>query len=158
MLAVVAGAVAVPALYRRVDEEIRRRVEARIAQHYRGSESQHPLRRIGAKGKGIRIHDLSIVEPGAEGPHAELLHVEEALLECPTEWKDLIQGDPPVRRVTVRRPTLRITHRPDGAWSAAKLLPPPQFGDRPPEVTVESGVIEIFDPLKAPPARSRCGT
>jgi len=47
--------------------------------------------------------------------------------------------------VTIRRPTLRVTRRADGGWSAAKLLPPPQFGDRPPEVTIENGTIEIFD-------------
>ena len=93
---------------------------------------------------------MSIVEPGAEGPHAELLHVEEALFECPTEWKGLIQGDLPVRRVTVRRPTLRATRRPNGVWSAARLFPPPQFSDHPPEVKFEGGVIEIFDPQKTP--------
>ena len=61
-----------------------------------------------------------------------------------------------MRRITVHRPTLRVTHRPDGAWSAVKLLPPPQFGDRPPEVVVETAAIEIFDPrtpASAPPLR-----
>ncbi len=149
MLAVVAGAVAVPLLYRRVDEEIRRRVESRIAQHYHGLKVSIRSAEL-VEGKGIRVRDLSIVEPGAEGPRAEVLHIEEALFECSTQWNQLVQGDPSVRRVTVRRPTLRVTHRPDGAWSAAKLLPPPRFGDRPPEVTVESGVIEVFDPLKVP--------
>ena len=50
----------------------------------------------------------------------------------------------------MRRPTLRVTRRLDGTWSAAKLFPPPKFGDRPPEVTVENGTIEIFDPTKSP--------
>ena len=149
VLAVIAGAVAVPLLYRRVDEEIRRRVEMRIAQHYQGLKVSIRSAEL-VEGTGIRVRDLSIVEPGAEGPHAELLHIEEAILECPTELKELLKGDPDVRRVKVRRPTLRVTRRPDGGWSAAKLLPPPRFGEHPPEVTVEGGVIEIFDPLKTP--------
>ncbi len=149
MLAVVAGAVAFPRLYRRVDEELRRQFEARIARHYHALKVSLRSAEL-VQGKGILIRDLTIVEPGAEGPHAELLNIEEALVECPTEWKNLIHADLPVRRVTIRRATLRNTHRPGGGWSAAKLLPPPHFGDRPPEVVVENGVIEIFDPLKAP--------
>lgn len=151
VLAVVAGAVAFPFLYRRVDEEIRRAVETRIAQHYSGLNVSLRSAEL-VDGTGIRVRDLSIIEPGAEGPRAELLHIEEAILECPTEWnelwKALVNGDLGVRRVKVRRPTLRLTHCPDGSWSAGKLLPPPQFGDQPPEVTVEGGVVEVSDPLK----------
>ena len=149
MLAVVAGAVAWPRIYHRGEEELRRQLEAWIAHHYRGLKVTLRSAEL-VQGKGILIHDLAIVEPNAEGPHAELLNIDEALLECPTEWKNWIQGDVPVRRVVVRRATLRNTHRPRGGWSAAKLLPPPHFGNRPPEVIVESGLIEIFDPLKAP--------
>jgi hypothetical protein len=155
VLAIIAGAVAIPRFYHRVDEELRRHVETLIDQHYRAQKDHRDLKvslRSAelVQGKGILIHDLAIVEPGAEGPHAELLNIEEALVECPTEWKNLLQADLPIHRVTVRRATLRNTHRPNGTWSGAKLLPPPHFGDRPPEVIVESGVIEIFDPLKTP--------
>ena len=62
-----------------------------FAQHYPGLKVSIRSAQL-VEGKGIRIHDLSIVEPGAEGPRAELLHIEEALLECPTDWKELIQG------------------------------------------------------------------
>ena len=78
-----------------------------------------------------------------------MLHVEEVLLECPTDWKQLLQGDPPISRVTLRRPTWRATRLPGGGWSTAKLLPPPVLGKHPPEVICENGVIEICDPRKA---------
>jgi hypothetical protein len=149
VLASIAGAVAVPRFYHRVDEELCRHVESLVAQHYHALKVSLRSAEL-VQGKGILIHDLAIVEPGAEGPHAELLTIGEVLLECPTEWKNLVQADLPIRRVTIRRATLRNTHRPNGAWSGVKLLPPPHFGDHPPEVIVESGVIEIFDPLKAP--------
>jgi hypothetical protein len=145
----VAGVAAALALYPRMNEEICRRVEAKLSGHYRGLKVTVRSAEV-VEGKGIRIHDLSIVEQGAEGPRAELLHVDEALLECSTDWKELVQGEPAVHRVIVRRPTLRATHRPDGSWSAGQLFPPPQFGDQPPEVKIEGGLIEVLDPLKAP--------
>ena len=151
VLLAVAGTVAAVCLYRRMDEEIRRRAVAQIAKHYPGLKVAVGSAQL-VEGKGVRVYDVAIVEPGAEGPQPELLRIEEMLLECPTDWKQLIQGDLPVRRVTVRRPMLRVTRRPDGTWSVAKLLQSAHCAGPSPPVTVENGVIEIFDPLKTPPA------
>ena len=148
-MAVVAGAVAAFCLYRQVNSEIRRRVETRLAQHYKGLIPKIRSAQL-VEGKGIRVFDLSISDPSIEGPCGELLRVEEAMFECSTDWQELIKGDPQVHRVTIRRPTLRVVRLPDGAWSAGKLLPPPHFGDQPPEVTIENGTIEIVDSLKTP--------
>ena len=54
-------------------------------------------------------------------------------------------------RVVVRRPTLRIKSAAT-VWSTAKLVPVPKFGHRAPEVVVENGTIEVFDPFKNPPS------
>ncbi len=150
-LLAVAGTVTAVCLYRRMDEEIRRRAVAQIAKHYPGLKVAVGSAQL-VEGKGVRVYDVVIVEPGAEGPQPELLRIEEVLLECPTDWKQLMQGDLPVRRVTVRRPVLRVTRRPDGTWSVAKLLQSVHCAGPWPPVTVENGIIEIFDPLKAPPA------
>jgi hypothetical protein len=149
VLTVVVGAAAVLALYSRLNDEIRRQIEAKLAEHYPGLNVSIRSAEL-VEGKGIRLRDLSISERGAEGPNAEVLYVEELLLTCSTDWKDLVQGDPKVQRVTVRRPRLRATHRPDGSWSVAKLLPLPQLKNRPPDVAIDNGIIEIFDPLKTP--------
>ena len=149
MAAVVAGAVAIVCLYRQVDEQIRRQTETRLAQHYSGLKVSVRSAQL-VEGKGIRIRDLSIVEPDADGPCAELLHVEEAMFECSTDWKNLVQGNIEVHRATLRRPTLRAMRRPDGTWSSTQLLPIPSFGPQPPEAVVEGGVVEIFDPQKKP--------
>jgi hypothetical protein len=142
------GAVAaVPYFYRRVDEEIRHRIEALFAQHYTGLKPTVGSAELVA-GQGIRVRDISIVEPGAEGPRAKLAYVEEMFIACQTDVKELICRDPVVTHVTLRRPTIWVTRRPDGTWSAAKLFPPPRFGNQSPEVTIENGTIEIFDPLK----------
>lgn len=147
MAAVVAGAVAIVCLYRQVDEEIRRQAEQRLAQHYSGLKVTIRSAQL-VEGKGIRIRDLSIVEPNAAATGVELLHVEEAMFECPTDWKNLAQGNIDVHRATLRRPTLRATRQPDGTWSSAKLLPVPSFSAQPPEAVVEGGVVEIMDPQK----------
>ncbi|MEN6558152.1 MAG: AsmA-like C-terminal region-containing protein [Thermoguttaceae bacterium] len=151
MLALVVGAASALAIYTRLNDELRCRIEKLVADHY---QAQGLKVRLGSAelldGKGIRLRNLSIVEPGADGPRPELFWTEEILLECTTDLKELLQHNPDVRRVTIRRPTLYMTRRPDGHWSATKLLPPPHFGDHPPPVTVEGGAIELFDPQKSP--------
>ncbi|MGD0518703.1 MAG: hypothetical protein ABSA26_14305, partial [Thermoguttaceae bacterium] len=147
VLCAIGAVAAVPYFYRRVDEEIRHRIEALFAQHYTGLKPTVGSAELVA-GQGIRVRNLSIVEPGAEGPRAELANVEEMFIACQTDVKELICRDPVVTHVTVRRPTIRVTRRPDGTWSAAKLFPPPHFGNQSPQVTIENGTIEIFDPLK----------
>jgi hypothetical protein len=148
-LVIVVGAAAVFALYPRLNEEIRSHFEAKIGGHYRNLKVQVRSAEL-VEGKGIVVHGFSISERAAEGPQAELLSVDEVVLECNTDWKKLIQEDLDIRRVTFRRPKLHATHRPDDTWSTAKLLPPPQYGLHPPEVIVESGSVEIFDPRKTP--------
>jgi hypothetical protein len=149
VLGAVAVAAAVPYLYRRVDEEIRRRVEDRIAQHYAGLKV-----RIGSAeavgGEGIKVRNLVVVEPGAEGPRPELIQVEEVLLGCQADAQELLRGEPQFTHIVVRRPLIRVTRRRDGTWSVSKLLPVPKFNDRPIETRIENGTIEIFDPLKNP--------
>jgi hypothetical protein len=153
VLGVIGVAAAVPFLYRRVDEQIRSRVEAQIAQHYVGLKVSIRSAEL-VEGEGIKVRDLVIVEPGADGPHPELLHAEELLLGYQGDLKELItdsvQGEPQFTQITLRRPTFRITRRPDGSFSTAKLLPLPKFDDRPIQTRIENAVIEIFDPLKNP--------
>ncbi len=77
-----------------------------------------------------------------------MLCVEEMFLSCQTDVKELICREPVVAHITLRRPTVRVARRLDGTWGAARLFPPPRFGDQSPEVSIENGAVEIFDPLK----------
>jgi hypothetical protein len=153
MLGVAAAVAAGFYLYRHFDESIRCRIEAVIAQHY--AQCSPGLKPSVAsaeliQGEGIRIHGLTITEPGAAGPRGELLSLEEVRLVCNTDLQDFLTKEPEVTEVVVRRPKLWATRRPDGSWSAARLLPWPKFGKHPPAVKVENGTIEIFDPLSTP--------
>ena len=145
MLSVVAGGVALFCLWRQIDEQVRCRVEARLAGHYKDLKVRVRSAQL-VEGHGIRVRDLTISDPGAGG---EILHVEEMLLDCPTDWRQLLEGEPPVRRVTIRRSTLRVVRRSDGTWNTACLLPLPSFSKRPPEVVWQDGIIEIVDARKA---------
>ena len=148
-LSVVGAALAVPYFYRHLDEKISQQVQLRLAQQYPGLKVTIGSATL-VKGEGISIRGLSILELGAEGPAAELLTYDECFLHCRTDLQDLLTGDLEVTQVTIRHPTLRMTHRPNGSWSTAKLLPLPKLSKRPPQVTVENGTVEIFDPLKNP--------
>ena len=145
---VVAAALLVPYFYHRMDEGIRGRAEEMLAKHYPGLRIKlHSA--VLMKGEGIALRGLSIIDPTAEGPGAELLSYDECFLACSTDLADLLSGQVNPTRVIIRRPTLRMTRRPDGSWSAARLLPFPNFSDGPlPEIRFENGTIEVFDPTR----------
>jgi hypothetical protein len=150
LLAGLFGAViAVACLYHQVDEQIRRWVEDKLTQCYPGLKVTVRFAEL-VEGQGVEIRGLSILEPGAEGPRAELLHVEEVFVACPANLTELISGRLEIHRIVVRRPTLRVTRRPDGTWSVEKLLPRGVIGSRRPPLAIEDGTIEIFDPIKNP--------
>ena len=152
LLAGVIGlAISIPYLYRQLDNEVRRRIEAKFAQHYTGLKVRLRSAEL-VKGEGIQVRGLSILDPAAQGPRAELLRLEEAFLSCCVDLDKLATQEPEVTRVVVRRPTVRITRCRDGTWSLDKLLPLPRFGHSTPEVTIENGTVEIVDPTKSPPS------
>jgi len=151
LLLLATAGVVVGAVYfhRRVDEEVRLRVEREIAQYYPGLKVSVRRAKL-IDGEGIELRGVSIVEPGADGPRAELITIEEMFLACSTDWRELISGQPVVRRILLRRPTYRVTRRADGRWTTDRMLPAPRTGADAPELRIENGVIEVFDPLRAP--------
>ena len=91
VLCVIGAVAAVPYFYRRVDEELRRRIEARFAQHYAGLKVTVGSAEL-VTGQGIKVRDLAIMEPGADGPRAELANVEELFIVCQSDLKELTFG------------------------------------------------------------------
>lgn len=152
LLVGLAGAViAVPLLYHRVDEVIRRRVEQHFAQRYPDLNVTVRSAEL-VEGEGIRVRGVSILDPSLAGPRAELLQLEEAFLYCRADLNALVSGELEVDRVMVRRPVLRATSQPDGRWNVEKLLAEPPPGEPMPSMWIENGTVEIFEPAKRPPA------
>ena len=138
--------------YSRVNDEIRQRVLAKWQEHYPNLVVNIRSASL-VEGEGIEIRGLSLLDPNATGPQAELAYFDEIMLYCQTSLPELLQGEPKFTHVVVRRPMIHATRRTDGGWSAAQLLPLPKFSKRPVEITVQNGAIEFFDPLKDPASR-----
>ncbi|REK07901.1 MAG: hypothetical protein DWQ37_20890 [Planctomycetota bacterium] len=144
--------IAIPLWYRqlfyRVEEEVRVRVEAVIAEKLPHLKVHVAAARLSAD--GIEVRGLSIAEPGAAGPQGELAFVDVMILKCRTSPQELLSGAPVITSVRVLRPVLRATRRPDGSYSLSKLFPLPKPPGPPPPAAIEDGRVEIFDPLRNP--------
>lgn len=128
--------------YLQLDEQVRRQAELLLARHYDGLRVEVGGARV-VKGRGVRLYDLAISRPLPTGERQPLLTVEEAMLDCSTDWNEMLTGDLGIQRVLAKRPVLHVTRQVDGAWSIASLWPPPDFGDNPPVVDVEDGTLLV---------------
>jgi hypothetical protein len=148
----VAALVASPLWYRkvfwRIEEELRANVEAALAARVPHLEVR--VRAAHFAANGIEVRGLSISEPGAAGPQAELVYCDVVFLECRTNPQELLSGEPAITHIRVSDPIVRATRRRDGTFSLHKLFPLPKPPDPAPGLTIENGSIEIFDPLKNP--------
>ncbi len=85
---------AVPFLYTRVDEEIRRRVEEKLQAHYVNLTVHVRFAKL-VEGEGIEVREVSILDPRLSGPQAELAYIDEIFIACGTELGQLASGLPP---------------------------------------------------------------
>ncbi len=132
----------------RVEEEIRARAEAKISQRFPNLEVHVQSARLA--NDGIEVRGISLVEPNVVGPQPELAYFDEAFLACDTNLQELVSGDPQITSVKLIRPVIRATRRPDGRFHLGKLRPVSQPENPLPPLTIDSGTVEVFDPLKNP--------
>lgn len=149
LLCVLGGLAAVPFLYSRLDDEIRRRVEEKLQAHYADLAVSVRFAKL-VEGEGIEVRGVSIFLPVASGSPVELAYIDEIFVACGTELAQLASGLPPIEHIYVRRPRIRLTRTPDGAWSGEQLWPPPKLSERPADITIENGVVECADPTREP--------
>ena len=147
LLALVTAAVCSFGLYfihSRLDEEIRLFIRDKFQTHYPGLivriRSAHRV-----EGRGIEIRGLSISEQTKDGRALALVYVEELFAECPTELADLVAGNTQSTQLVIRGAKLQAIRFPGDKWNAAKLFPPPKFGDTPPPITIENSTVDILD-------------
>jgi AsmA-like C-terminal region len=157
---VIAAVIAIPYLYRQVDEGVRREIQRKFAAHYVGMPVKvRSAARV--EGKGIELRGFSIgtisnesslgSQSKTESEEKPIFKAEEFFIHCNTDLADWIkQKNVCASRITLRRPTIRVVRAVDGSWSVARLLPLPSWSDTPPDVTIEGGVIEIVDQTKSP--------
>jgi hypothetical protein len=127
--------------YNRVDEEIRKWVEALLARHYTGVVVSVKYARL-LEREGFEIGGVSFSERNARVPGQHLAYVDEILVRCRPSWRDLLAGRVQISEIVVRRPVIRATRLPDGTWTLSRLLPE-RCRHPYPQMRIENGVIEI---------------
>lgn len=137
-------------LDRRLDEEIRQRVETMIAEGYPNLavnvRSAHFL-----ENEGISIRGLRIQDPNLTGPEATILEVDEIFLRSKAGLQDLLRDSLKVESFVISRPRMHARCDKDGQWNVQQLVPVPKLGDNEPVGgQIQNGQIEIVDEHKSP--------
>ncbi|MCI0492246.1 MAG: hypothetical protein L0Z07_04840, partial [Planctomycetes bacterium] len=131
-------------LYFRLDDEIRRHVEHRIANHYRDF-AVHVGSAQYENDRGITIHDLSILDPQRNNTPQPLLSVDELFLSGNVPMEELLSGQPHVERIIVQGATLRAVRLGNGRWNVGALVPLPKFSDQAPVLVIEDATLILED-------------
>jgi hypothetical protein len=153
LLAVAGGVVGFAYLYLRLDDEIRRQVERRIADHYPNLTVQVGRARF-EQDRGISIFDVVIADGQPEAKIQSMLSIGEMHLIGKVGMDDLVTSDLAISEVVVRRATLRAVRSPDGRWNFHALMPLPQFGSRSPAVRIDDAVLIVENAAQPTEART----
>lgn len=100
------------------------------------------------EGQGIEIRGLALVKTTETGQLVPLIEIDEILLACNANLKDLLQNHLQVSHILVRRPKVTATRQPDGSWDVQRLFPLPKFSSTKPPISVDEASIQITDPSR----------
>lgn len=137
-------------LFFRLDDEVRRFAERKLADHYKHLVVQVGSARL-LPAKGVAMYDVSLAERSATGEPVPILTVAEVRLEGPFRVETLLRGAAHADRVVVIRPVLHATRRTDGGWNLERLLPPPKSGGPPSPVEVRDATLMLHESASRPP-------
>lgn len=131
-------------LYFRLDDEIRRQVESKLADYYRDFDVRIGSARFDAD-RGIDIGTLTLTPKSPDGTSQPVLSIEGMYLAGKLRMDQLVTGQMQIDDVTVRGAKLRLVRQTDGRWNAEALLPLPCFGKQSPRVKIEDASSTIVD-------------
>ncbi len=135
-------------LYVRIDDEIRRQVERRLADFYHDFDVHVGSARFDSD-RGIAISNLTIMQKVADGSSQPVLAIEEMYLAGKLRIDQLVTDQLQIEEVAVRGAKLRMVRQTDGQWNARALLPLPHFGRCSPKVKIEDASATIEDASNA---------
>ena len=125
----------------RIDDEVCRRVEIRLAEIFPTLDVAVEEAEL-VQGQGILVRGLTFHAPTLAGDAAQLVEVDEVLLSCSTSLADLAAGDLQLKELHLRRPLVHAVMLEDGAWNLAEFQPAGEGGEIVP-VTVEDASFVI---------------
>lgn len=131
-------------LYYNLNNEIRIYVENKFAKHYDDMlVSVRSARFI--EGKGIEIRGLSISQKVSAYQTQEMVSLDEIMVYCSTDPRDLAAGEFKVERIVAKRPRLTAMIEPDQQINLRKLFPLPKWGHDNPEIEVIDASLLLAD-------------
>jgi hypothetical protein len=141
----IAGAVVVGGyLYVRIDDEIRRQVESKLADFYRDFDVHVDSARFDSD-RGIAISNVTLTQKVADGTSQPVLGIEEMYLAGKLRLDQLVTDQLQIDEIAVRGAKLRLVKQIDGQWNARTLLPLPHFGKCSPKIKIEDASATIED-------------
>jgi len=150
---VVAGLAVGGYLYFRLDDEIRRQVEQRLAGHYKDLKVHVGGARF-EQDRGIAIYDITVRDPRLDAAREPILSIDEMYLTGKVRLEQLVSNNLPVEQIVVRRPMMRAVRQHDGQWNVASLLPLPQLSDQSPELKIEDATLIVADTVHSAAAQT----
>ncbi len=127
-------------LYVRIDDEIRRQVERRLADFYHDFNVHVGSARFD-NDRGIAIAHLKL----GDGTSQPVLEIDEMYLAGKLRLDQLVTDQLQIEEITIRGAKLRMVKQIDSKWNASALLPVPHFGKTSPRVKIEDASATIQD-------------
>ena len=144
----VAGVVAAGAIgSSRLGEEVRSRVQLRLAQEFPALSVQVQGASL-VEGEGIVVRGVSLIDPSLPKECRQMLWIDEVRLACSTNLADLIAGAPRISAVRLRRPVVHAVRQAEGRWTVAGLLKQRAGGGLLVPVTIEDATLLVDDVLR----------
>ncbi|MEX2309902.1 MAG: AsmA-like C-terminal region-containing protein [Pirellulales bacterium] len=131
-------------LYLRLDDEIRRQVEKRLADHY-AQLRVHVGRARFEPDHGIAVYDVALLDPQPSGDAVPLITIDELHLIGKLRLEELVSDRLKIDEIVVRRARLRAHRQPDQKWNIAALTPFPDLSDSSPLIRVEDATVVVED-------------
>jgi len=144
-------------LYFRLDDEIRRQVEQRFANHYVDFDVHVGSARFDPD-RGIAVDNLSLTRKTADGATAEpVISIGELYLSGNLRIEQLLTNQMQINDIVVRHANLRMERQADGTWNTSELLPLPHFSEQSPRITIEdaSGTVTYSSAPESKPIALR---
>ena len=129
----------------RISEEVRSRVEARLAQEFPALVVQVQGASL-VEGEGIVVRGVSLLDPAMPQQWRQVLWIDEVRLACSTSLAELATGAPRITSVRLRRPVVHAVRQADGGWNIVKALGKRPAGGLVPLV-VEDATLLVDDLL-----------
>src|SRR5690606_13319780 len=106
ILIVVIGGVALGLyLYHNLENEIRVRIEQKLAAHYDGLHVSIRSARL-IEGQGLEIRGMLLGQRDRQGRLQEIISVDEVIIQCNVSPQGLMKGDFEIQQVLVKRPRM----------------------------------------------------